>query len=83
MTEDLSQAFYLPNKDRRNLAILVSAHAYRVPTEHTENGTLKALGVEFEYQGQVYSVNARREVILSAGYVSSACYFTHTPTTNS
>ncbi|KAF7795257.1 hypothetical protein EIP86_006408 [Pleurotus ostreatoroseus] len=60
-------AFYLPNKERSNFSVLVSAHAHRVLTGKTEAGLISALGVEFEYQGRPYYVNAREDVILCAG----------------
>lgn len=64
------QAFYLPNKDRPNFSVFVSAHAYRVLTSRIEDGLLFAHGVEFVHEGRLHRVNARKEVILCAGYVA-------------
>ncbi|KAI0921212.1 hypothetical protein AcW2_006258 [Taiwanofungus camphoratus] len=64
-------AFYLPNKDRPNLTVLVSALVNRVLTETTGNGKLSAVGVEFEYDSKTYTVNARKEVVLSTGALKS------------
>lgn len=61
--------FYLPNKDRSNYTVLTHAHVSRVLTTKMPDGNLTATGVEFVRDGQRYSVNARKEVIVSAGYV--------------
>ena len=66
------KAFYVPNKDRRNLNVLVTAPVRRVLTTASPSGDLIATGVEFEYEGKVYDVNARKEVIVSSGYVSTS-----------
>lgn len=63
----ITQAFYIPNKDRPNLSVMVNATVYRVLTQQTGNGQLSAIGIEFDYDNQIYFVNAREEVILSAG----------------
>ena len=60
------QAYYLPNKDRDNLKVLCGALALRLLTKGGD-GDLVAEGVEFEYDGKVYSVYSNGEVILSAG----------------
>ncbi|KAJ3556842.1 hypothetical protein NM688_g1799 [Phlebia brevispora] len=64
-------AFYLPNKDRANLTVLVNAPARRVLTEQAGNGRMSAVGVEFEHANRVYVVNVASEVILSAGSLQS------------
>ena len=61
------QAFYTPNRDRPNLTVLVLAHVHKVSTEMGEDRKLRATGVVFGYKDSVYTVNARVEVILSAG----------------
>ncbi|KAH9850810.1 GMC oxidoreductase [Lenzites betulinus] len=64
-------AFYLPNRDRPNLTVLVSSHVNRVlPASHDESQFV-AESVEFEYKGDVYTVNANKEVILSTGALKS------------
>lgn len=60
-------AFYLPNRDRENLFVLTNAHVHRVVTEPGTAGDLTAVGVEFGHGGDIHSVRASREVILSAG----------------
>lgn len=64
-------AFYTPNKGRENLAVLVDAAVDYVRTERTKSGKLSAVGVEFEHGGKKCTVNARKEVILSAGSLKS------------
>ncbi|KAI0072987.1 alcohol oxidase [Panus rudis PR-1116 ss-1] len=59
-------AFYLPNRDRHNLSVLVAAPVNKVLTDKS-NGKITATGVEFQHAGKVYTVNANKEVILSAG----------------
>ncbi|KAI9000791.1 alcohol oxidase [Trametes punicea] len=60
-------AFYLPNKDRPNLTVLVSAHVTRVLPSSDSDFEFKAHSVEFQHDGQLYTVHANREIILSAG----------------
>ncbi len=61
------QAFYIPNKDRKNLSVLVTATVRKVLTTTSSNGNVIATGVEFEYDGTVYDVNAKKEAIVSSG----------------
>ncbi len=58
----------MPNKDRPNLSVLVSAHVHRLLTQMTSDGNICATGVEFEHNSSIHAVNAKREVILCAGY---------------
>ncbi|PCH40974.1 GMC oxidoreductase [Wolfiporia cocos MD-104 SS10] len=60
-------AFYLPNRHRENLTVLVSASVNRVRTEMLPNGVITAVGVEFEYDGKEYVANSKKEVLLTAG----------------
>jgi choline dehydrogenase len=55
-----------PASTRRNLTIVTEATATRVLTENK-----RATGVEFMHRGKLTTVNARREVILSAGALQS------------
>ncbi|KAH9929344.1 GMC oxidoreductase [Fomitopsis serialis] len=64
-------AFYLPNKDRPNLKVLINAAVHRVNTRPATNGKLTAVGVEFEYDGKVHTVNAQKDVCLAAGALKS------------
>ena len=67
-------AFYLPNKDRKNLTVLTKAHVHRVVTEPGQGGLLTAVGVEFKHEGTPRTVRAKREVIVSAGYGTTLCF---------
>ncbi|TCD65746.1 hypothetical protein EIP91_002230 [Steccherinum ochraceum] len=60
-------AFYLPNKDRPNLVVLVEAPVGRVITDTASSGKIVARGVEFTHDGRQYTAKANKEVILSAG----------------
>ncbi|GJE87488.1 GMC family oxidoreductase [Phanerochaete sordida] len=64
-----TNAYYLPNKDRPNFKVAVGAHVNRVLTENTRDGSWSAVGVEFTdvASGKTQTVNAKKEVILSAG----------------
>ncbi|KAI0638410.1 GMC oxidoreductase [Trametes polyzona] len=64
-------AFYLPCKDRPNFNVLVSAHVNRVLSAGDGDAPFVAEAVEFEHKGQVYTVHAKKEVILSAGTLKS------------
>lgn len=52
--------------------LIDAAVAQIVFKDEKEDGDLVATGVEFIHGGKKYVVNARKEVVLSAGYVS--CY---------
>lgn len=65
------QAFYLPNKERPNLTVLLNANCERIVTEELSDGGLKATGVEFSHHGKKYFVQSAKEVVLSAGYVKA------------
>ena len=67
MVSHTSQAFYLPASARPNLTVVVLAHVHSVVTEEAENGNLTAVGVTFQVDGEVYTANASKEVILSCG----------------
>ncbi|KAI0331245.1 GMC oxidoreductase [Cubamyces sp. BRFM 1775] len=66
-----TSAFYIPNKDRPNFTVLVSAHVNRIIPASDQGAEFKAESVEFEHKGQVYTAHANREVILSAGTLKS------------
>lgn len=63
-------AYYLPNANRPNFQVLLSAHVSKIITDSTGQ-LLAAKGVEFSHSGQTYIANARKEVILSAGALKS------------
>lgn len=65
--QSVAKTFLVPAKDRANLHIIKHAHVTRILFDGTE-----AVGVEFIYKGEHKMVaKNRREVILSAGAVSS------------
>ncbi|OCH94550.1 alcohol oxidase [Obba rivulosa] len=64
-------AFYVPNKNRPNLTVLVSAIVSRIVTEHLSGGKLTATGVEFYHDEKPYVVHAKKEVIVTAGALKS------------
>ena len=64
--ESSATAFLKPIRERQNLTVVTGAHAARVLTEGR-----RAVGVEFECEGAMRTVKARREVVLAAGTVGS------------
>ncbi|RCI67343.1 hypothetical protein DT376_43415, partial [Pseudomonas aeruginosa] len=68
-----ARAFLHPALARPNLTVLSSALTLRVLLEGT-----RATGVEISQAGEVVQLQARREVILSAGSINSVSY-THLP----
>ena len=69
-------AYYLPNRDRPNYKVAIGVSVSRVLTEKSGNDKYTAVGVEFKdtASGEVYIVNTKKEVIISAGYESSYLY---------
>ncbi|XP_067014665.2 glucose dehydrogenase [FAD, quinone]-like [Anabrus simplex] len=63
-----SRAFLHPAKDRKNLHVKKRARVTKVLIDPT---TKTAYGVQFRKNGRLYTVRAKREVILSAGAVNS------------
>lgn len=63
-----AKAFIRPVRLRKNLHVAMFAHVTKVIMDET---TKRALGVEFIRHGQKQEVFAKREVILSAGALSS------------
>ncbi|KAI0925678.1 hypothetical protein AcV5_008351 [Taiwanofungus camphoratus] len=61
-------AYYLPNEDKPNFSVLTKAICTRVLfNDEWLGGELVANGVEFAYEGKLYSVHVKKEVICSAG----------------
>ncbi|KAI9000789.1 GMC oxidoreductase [Trametes punicea] len=60
-------AFYIPNKDRPNLTVLVQAHVNRINAASDSESEFTAESIEFEHNGQVYTARAKKEIILSTG----------------
>lgn len=61
-----AEGYVQPNRDKPNFTIEVHAHVHRIVIE---NG--RAVGVEYERDGEVHIASAAREVVLSAGAVGS------------
>jgi len=59
-----------PIRARPNLRIVTAAMAHRVLLESGE-GAPRAVGVQYQHKGQLHTLKARREVILSAGALQS------------
>jgi glucose dehydrogenase (acceptor) len=65
-----ANAFLQPNRRRNNLHIITSAFATQILFE-TRNNTVKASGVKFQRNGNDFTVDAKKEVIISAGTIRS------------
>ncbi|KLO10847.1 GMC oxidoreductase [Schizopora paradoxa] len=63
-------AYYLPNKDKKNLTVLCDALVHRILSRKDER-FVEATSVEFEHGGGIHKVNVRKEVILCAGALKS------------
>jgi choline dehydrogenase-like flavoprotein len=61
-----AKAYVTPNLGRKNLTVITRAHTTRVLLDGK-----RATGVEYRHEGSVKKVEARREVILSAGAYGS------------
>ncbi|UNK40134.1 GMC family oxidoreductase (plasmid) [Shinella sp. H4-D48] len=66
-----SKAFLRPAKNRSNLTIWTQAHVERLILDVEGSGSKRCTGVVVQRQGQSANVQARREVILSAGAIGS------------
>jgi choline dehydrogenase-like flavoprotein len=62
-----AKAYLTPNLARPNLQVFTGAHTTRILLAHK-----RAVGVEFQHEGQVKQLKARREVLLCAGALHSA-----------
>ncbi|XP_017779952.1 PREDICTED: glucose dehydrogenase [FAD, quinone] [Nicrophorus vespilloides] len=63
-----AKAFLRPIRLRKNLHISLWSHVTKV---NIDPATRRATGVEFVKDGTIYTVNARKEVILSGGAINS------------
>ena len=61
-----AKAYLTPNRARPNLHVFTGAHATRILLERK-----RAVGVEFQHEGEVKQLKARREVLLCAGALQS------------
>ncbi|KAJ7849598.1 glucose-methanol-choline oxidoreductase, partial [Mycena leptocephala] len=64
-------AYYMPNRERKNLIVLTEAIVARVLFADAPGKDLTASGVEFIHGGKTLKVYAKKEVILSAGAIKS------------
>ncbi|KAJ8518333.1 hypothetical protein ONZ45_g4602 [Pleurotus djamor] len=63
-----ASAYYEPHKTKPNLTTLTGAQATRVVFEKNDaSGDVIATAVEYQKEGEILTVSARREVILCAG----------------
>lgn len=75
--EDAARAYYYPVMDRKNLIIMVNTTATRI-TWAEDRSSVLADGVEILSQtGEVSTVHADHEVILSAGAIRSPAILEH------
>lgn len=63
-----SKAFLRPVRNRKNLHISMNSHVTKIMIDPT---TKVATGVMFEKEGRIYVVNAKKEVVLSAGSIAT------------
>ena len=69
--QNTNKAFLKPVRHRPNLTVITEAHVKKLIIEQTDDGK-RATGVEVRIKGSsVTRINARREVILSAGSIGS------------
>jgi choline dehydrogenase len=66
-----SKAFLRPVRQRPNLTVWTGAQVQRLLLARQDDGSLRCTGVELVRQGQRLTVQARREVVLSAGAIGS------------
>ena len=66
-----SKAFLRPARHRSNLVIWTEAQVEKLVLEKDANGAVQCRGVQLRRAGQTLKVNARREVVLSAGAIGS------------
>lgn len=72
LRESSATAFLHPVRDRRNLEVITGAFATRVLFDGA-----RAVGIEYDRNGERCTARARREVILSAGAVHSPILLLH------
>lgn len=61
-----AKAYLTPNLARPNLRVFTGAHTTRILLERK-----RAVGVEFQHEGELKQLNAKREVLLCAGALQS------------
>lgn len=63
-----AKAFLRPIRNRPNLHISMNSHVHKIMIDPISK---QATGVRFEKEGRIYEVQAKKEVILSAGAVNT------------
>jgi choline dehydrogenase len=66
-----SKAFLRPAKSRPNLTVWTEAQVEKLTIETGADGALRCAGARVNRKGQVTTVTARRETVLSAGAINS------------
>ncbi|RDW61981.1 alcohol oxidase-2 [Coleophoma cylindrospora] len=66
-------AYYLPASQRPNLRVITGAFVEKIlfKNEYGKEGDVLATGASYSTNGTSFNINAKREVILSAGSISS------------
>src|SRR5882762_469551 len=72
-----SKAFLRPIKHRSNLTIWTNSNVKKLKIELDNDGALRCTGAEIVRNGELVSVNAAREVVLSAGAIGSPHILQH------
>ncbi|BDC43865.1 GMC family oxidoreductase [Paraburkholderia terrae] len=72
-----SKAFLRPIKHRSNLTTWTNARVKKLTIVRDESGGLRCTGAEIVRDGELVSVNAAREVVLSAGAIGSPHILQH------
>ncbi|KAF2970845.1 hypothetical protein GQX73_g2806 [Xylaria multiplex] len=65
-----AKAYYAPIRDRQNLQVLLNAPVDKILFADGE-AQPKAIGVQYYHEGEMKTVNARKEVIICAGALQS------------
>jgi len=66
-----ANAYYVPNKDRKNLTVLVAARVVGLETKYDGEGRLVASGVKFICAGEEHRVGVGKDVVFCAGAINS------------
>lgn len=66
-----SAAYLKPIAHRSNLEIVTEAYVHKILIENVQREGFRAIGVQYEKDGQIHKVKAESEVILSAGAIAS------------
>jgi choline dehydrogenase len=72
-----SKAFLRPVKNRSNLTIWTDARVKKLMVEREANGALRCTGAQIVRTGELVTVSAAREVVLSAGAIGSPHILQH------